>query len=466
MKIFVNKTTNLCRTLHCSSKKKTAQLTTKIVQGYFHAYYWGNKKIALQDNLRIINNKCVYPIKYLEGKGKIIFVAEDLSFAIFAEEYPKNFFATDESIRESNKKLCEVDSYVHLQKEDNSTIELKGHRDETIKLHKVSPVNIHANTKQNKMFIDICIEMAGFIAGTRSFYDNRIREGENRKPSHFDSLKSNEVNKLAKIISDTPKEQRGELIKKLHINQYASPDIGEAFSIMSYVTNENPLGGKWGYHFAGVVAKSSIGSDFITLENYNRSIEKEEIGGRKLKYDETNNKLTAWYFQIYGTKKDQSFHEKQEATNSYINPITVSVSKSNNTEEKNKWKDKFYKLYELTKELSIDFELYDNVLYTIDNNFTDEYIKALSYVYSYYVDKIKFKIELITEVINKKDLEPKQKAQFVAQTMNNDTVFRRYVYQLAYEHPNETKECAKSILNSKIRSLLSKGYTIDYMPFI
>lgn len=116
MKIYVDKKANVGRTLSCPDKKRNVQLKTNVIQRYLHAYYLGNKKFNLQGNLQTTKDgKCAYPIEHLDGQGKAFFVAEDLSFAIFGEGYPKTF-ATNESIRKSNNKLREVDSYVHLKK--------------------------------------------------------------------------------------------------------------------------------------------------------------------------------------------------------------------------------------------------------------------------------------------------------------------------------------------------------------
>ena len=73
--------------------------------------------------------------------------------------------------------------------------------------------------------------------------------------------------------------------RNLGVNEFAAPEVGEGFA--TYTNNADrdvnddildfsagmggvPRANIWGYHFAGVVAKSADGNDRITLENYNR----------------------------------------------------------------------------------------------------------------------------------------------------------------------------------------------------
>jgi hypothetical protein len=132
----------------------------------------------------------------------------------------------------------------------------------------------------------------------------------------------------------------------------------------------------WTWHFAGVVARS--GGEWVTLENYNRADELEKAclslaaqveatyrgqidrimselrddmngksvaefntfisGGANYVIDELNTYLQAqvqpaianfpaasgmWFFQLYGSKKGQSFHEAMAQTGDFVNPLTV-----------------------------------------------------------------------------------------------------------------------------------------------
>lgn len=103
--------------------------------------------------------------------------------------------------------------------------------------------------------------------------------------------------------------------KKVGINKYASPEVGEAFSIVS--NKDELVDGKsaWNFHWGGVVMKS--GGDHVTMENFAGSGE------------------DAWDFQMYGSanKAGQTFHEQQEIRTHHAsgqdeygqNPTTIRV---------------------------------------------------------------------------------------------------------------------------------------------
>lgn len=80
--------------------------------------------------------------------------------------------------------------------------------------------------------------------------------------------------------------------RSVGLNQYATPDVGEAYSI---VANKDEVidQGVWNFHWGGVVMKS--GGDTVTLENF------------------AGSGATAWDFQMYGpaSKAGQTFHEQQ-----------------------------------------------------------------------------------------------------------------------------------------------------------
>lgn len=142
----------------------------------------------------------------------------------------------------------------------------------------------------------------------------------------------------------------------------------------------------WGYHFAGVVAASEDGRDKVTLENYNRAADiedklqevynglllnhkqaveeaiapykdtgvpfrslfrlayqavhvalnksaqdiekkKEEAADAYKRLMDQRNDAKAWFFQLYGSGKGQSFHERQAASGTIANPLTVRVGR-------------------------------------------------------------------------------------------------------------------------------------------
>lgn len=96
---------------------------------------------------------------------------------------------------------------------------------------------------------------------------------------------------------------RDRALRKTHLNEYASPEVGEAFGIQAVAKRgeQSPFP----YHWAGVVAKA--GGDTTTLENY---------AGRE---------ANEVYFTMYGTK-----------TQVEVQQDSVSRSEDQGTEEDKK----------------------------------------------------------------------------------------------------------------------------------
>ena len=94
------------------------------------------------------------------------------------------------------------------------------------------------------------------------------------------------------------KGEREAIDMALKINRYASPSVGEGYTI---ATGGDAIAGQedntWNFHWAGVVLTSDDGKDKVVLENYS-------VG----KWNVANDR---WTFEMYGTeKKGQSFHER------------------------------------------------------------------------------------------------------------------------------------------------------------
>lgn len=116
-------------------------------------------------------------------------------------------------------------------------------------------------------------------------------------------------------------------LQKLKLNQFAAPEVGEAFVIATQgaanaqgqvqdIQTGNLIQPQWRYHFGGVIAKS--GNDSITLENYAR--------GAETAYPHSSpSSDPRWYFQMYGMGHGQSFHEANVASGGYANALTLTL---------------------------------------------------------------------------------------------------------------------------------------------
>jgi hypothetical protein len=103
----------------------------------------------------------------------------------------------------------------------------------------------------------------------------------------YDDLSSEEKDKLRKSPIAAEKA------KQLGIDQYAQPGVGEAFAVFP----AQPGGiGQFDFHYATVIMVA--GPDRLTLEN---------AGEAK------DTKTEAWFMQIYGQRKQQSFQEEHES---------------------------------------------------------------------------------------------------------------------------------------------------------
>jgi hypothetical protein len=125
---------------------------------------------------------------------------------------------------------------------------------------------------------------------------------------------------VAKDYGTALREHPGEAdaaAQAMGINNYAQPDVGEAFATLSigsddkidYATAEAGQTSTdrsdkdvWNYHFAGVVARSLDATDWVTLENYTRNQQAEnalkELKGKLL--EDYQKKTKGWLFNKDG----------------------------------------------------------------------------------------------------------------------------------------------------------------------
>lgn len=122
------------------------------------------------------------------------------------------------------------------------------------------------------------------------------------------------------------------LAEQYGINEHAVARVGDAFVTFSLGARDGEgkvkdfaSGGektpRWGEHWGGVVATD--GGDYITLENYAR---KDEDNGN------TPHSETRAFFQMYGSKRDQTWHEQHVRSGEFANPLTLSFANKNRAE--------------------------------------------------------------------------------------------------------------------------------------
>ena len=289
-----------------------------------------------------------------DGNGLSLRVSDDCNMAIedtdLTGRQPKEFYATQAVITDANTLLGRGNSRFSLEAREHRLTILTGWSG-TKNLLRVVPRydgNSANNAPQNCNAIAAAVvgmtsdglsaegETAGLdtalrIAGLPGGRDDEgwlaaVRDLNNTEQDLMDAVARNYVR---------GKNRYQERVRTTGANQYAKPEVGDAFAIvtMGYGQVVNP--GRrtvrvrdvesgldrtmdWNYHFGGVVARS--GNDRITLENYAR-------GDNRM-----NNADPRWYFQMYGEKQGQSFHEFYSAKPDYANPVTISQRNPNRVE--------------------------------------------------------------------------------------------------------------------------------------
>ncbi|MFS2002472.1 hypothetical protein ACEN9F_02500 [Duganella sp. CT11-25] len=251
-----------------------------------------------------------------------LLVSDDGSMAINSTAaHAKEFYAEDAVLNAAKEKLAQVKSRVTLNKSGELSLTAQ---DKT--LSKIVPAPADAeegagDAEFASLVSDICIEMATGVMGSSDTYKHEaVLKPAGDAPETVVNIKSGEragddsIGRLASALVDSPAEvdpkairsgmlsgedvdvpgkqygtqagegQLADKARQLGINQYASPDVGEAYATFSLKGDNGKqvdylqtgkrreiLNSVWGYHFATVVARSLDGKDSVTLENYNRS---------------------------------------------------------------------------------------------------------------------------------------------------------------------------------------------------
>jgi hypothetical protein len=103
-------------------------------------------------------------------------------------------------------------------------------------------------------------------------------------------------------------ELREMFSKEFGLNEFARPQVGQAFSQINNEFERKQAAELWNFHWAGVVMRD--GDHYMTMENL--SIEDESLSNDK------------WYFRMYKDEGQQSFHHLN-SLDSHVgdHPMTV-----------------------------------------------------------------------------------------------------------------------------------------------
>ena len=242
-----------------------------------------------------------------------LYFSDDYTLAInkAKQREAKEFYATDAVIATANHALAAAGSAVQLVKNDNVTLTSPSPtQNQPLKMIKPS-ITLNALTTAGdtasfgtSVCIDVAMKVMGNLSGDKSTQAVFDPPGVGQHTENFtpDNTQSKAVFKLANFVAGntggqnpttgdmhtamtdpthvaaadaaygkkTNSKERVARARVLAINQFARPEVGEGFATYS----TRPRGGKkktWGYHYAGVIARSPGGTDWVTLENYNRT---------------------------------------------------------------------------------------------------------------------------------------------------------------------------------------------------
>lgn len=310
----------------------------------------GDSNLSAQDHRAGVNTEDGYLAAGNTARANIVQrpalqsslrVSDDYNMAIedtdLRGRQPKTFFATDKVINASNLALGNVESPIRLFKAGGA-ITIVGWSGLRWRLHEVRPSFTNNRGGQNtdpdnlpQNCNDMAVKVSNVFLGMSPQMQaanvlKQIRGKRSNQPITEEDLQA--------YVGLT--ESDG--IRRRGANRFAAPRIGEAYMIAS-INNAEELvtqaladddedrvtqiesrtrwrdygSGqdrdlRWPYHFAGVIAVS--GNDRVTLENYARG------DNRQAQPD------PRWFFQMYGNKPGQSFHEVTQGQD-YVNPLTV-----------------------------------------------------------------------------------------------------------------------------------------------
>lgn len=192
------------------------------------------------------------------------------------------------------------------------------------------PKNTMTTASPSQMSSEIYTEMLPEFLKTKPDditepYEPNRSKNKNNQITYFKKLKTSAQRKEAYFAMS--QGLRDEFDEFVGINRSVVPDVGQGYTVATETTvqgfrhtgvNGNP-NATFAYHWAGVVAKD--GTDTVTLENAS--------DGRE--FASSN---SAWSFEMYGTRKDQTFHERMLANTQHGNKATTMLVRTTPVKER------------------------------------------------------------------------------------------------------------------------------------
>ena len=322
--------------------------------------------------------------------------SNDQTVAMNSQAGAKEFYAAPAVLAAANASLAQSGSYVRLAPGGHSLTSENGNKLTVVRPRAAKDLDEVVLTKFMRLVQNECVEVAEKLT-TGRFLDQGVFRGPDGKgvtapigtrgaslPRLAHALTSSRPpttpQEAARAVqgadpTTAPGEAYGTSLRKqelqanenaIGINEHARGQVGEALTTQTigaqvrdganpkfdFSRDQVPEGRIWEYHYATLVAQSSDGADQITMENFNRTRQMENLlrdaatqtaqayaeanpgkvmpgeeakeVARKLLEREVKSAMDGmWYFKMYEPGGDRSFHAKNRAAT--INPMTVAT---------------------------------------------------------------------------------------------------------------------------------------------
>lgn len=266
-----------------------------------------------------------------------------------------------EAVTGSSSTTYTDDKIVTVRTEDGGQTKKRRYVGNGFNINKIK--DITTNNKTGRLAWQIYLsnltpfvsDKDGDVWDAIKFYDHfpHLKESKNLQVD-FNELKEKSKTDIMitwSLFDSLKKEKQNAFLQYSGLNEYANPEVGEAYTIVTEYDMPNFVEGdnQWAFHWGGVVMKD--GEDNITLENYSVGVETELN--------------TKWMFEIYGTQTDdQTFHSLHMLTNLHGNKATTLAVTTEGTGDKKQdrlsarmtfYRNKIIKYQELERIVGVDF---------------------------------------------------------------------------------------------------------------